>query len=67
MRDITRAEVQDAVARFLASGGKIDKVKFKDNGFLLNNDLLMDQNYHSEPSIVDEFKFENHLEPEVVN
>ena len=67
MRDITRAEVQDAVARFLADGGKIDKVKFKDNGFLLNNDLLVDQNYHSEPSIVDEFKLENILEPEVVN
>ena len=67
MRDITRAEVQDAVARFLDGGGKIDKVKFKDNGFLLNNDLLMDQNYHSEPSIVDEFKLENILEPEVVN
>ena len=67
MRDITRAEVQDAVARFLAGGGKIDKVNIKDNGFLLNNDLLMDQNYHSEPSIVDEFKLENFLEPEVVN
>ena len=67
MRDITRAEVQDAVARFLACGGKIDKVKFKDNGFLLNNDMLMDQNYHSEPSIVDEFKLENFLKPEVVN
>ena len=67
MKDITRAEVQDAVARFLAGGGKIDKVKFKDNGFLLNNDLLVDQNYHSEPSIVDEFKLENILEPEVVN
>ena len=67
MRDITRAEVQVAVARFLAGGGKIDKVKFKDNGLLLNNDLLMDQNYHSESSIVDEFKLENFLEPEVVN
>ena len=67
MRDITRAEVQDAVARFLAGGGKIDKVNIKDNGFLLNNDLLMDQNYHSEPSIVDEIKLENILEPEVVN
>ena len=67
MRDITRAEVQDAVARFLAGGGKIDKVKFKDNGLLLNNDLLMDQNFHSEPSIVDEFKLESILEPEMVN
>ena len=67
MRDITRSEVKDAVDQFLANGGKIAKIKFQDNGFLLNNDLLMDQNHHSELKVLNELQIENITETEVVN
>ena len=43
--EISHEEVNDALARFLKKGGEIKKVKYNDNGFLLNNDLALDDNY----------------------
>ena len=40
MKNITRDEIKDAMQRYIADGGKIEKIKFKDNGMLLNNDLM---------------------------
>jgi len=42
---ISHEEINDAMARFLKKGGEIKKVEYKDNGFLLNNDLALDDNY----------------------
>ena len=42
---ISHEEVNDALARFLKKGGIIQKVEYNDNGFLLNNDLALDDNY----------------------
>ena len=42
---ISHEEVNDALARFLKKGWVIKKVKYNDNGFLLNNDLALDDNY----------------------
>ena len=44
MKDVTRDEINDAMQRFIADGGKIEKIKFKDNGMLLNNDMMLDRN-----------------------
>ena len=43
--EISHEEVNEALSRFLKKGGVIKKVEFKDNGFLLNNDLALDDNY----------------------
>ena len=43
--EISHEEVNDALARFLKKGGVIKKVKYNDNGFLLKNDLALDDNY----------------------
>ena len=42
---ISHEEINDALARFLKKGGVINKVEYNDNGFLLNNDLALDDNY----------------------
>ncbi len=42
---ISHEEINDALARFLKKGGVIQKVEYNDNGFLLNNDLALDDNY----------------------
>ena len=42
---ISQEEINDALARFLKKGGVIKKVEYNDNGFLLNNDLALDDNY----------------------
>ena len=67
MKDVTRDEIKDAMQKYIAEGGKIEKIKFKDNGMLLNNDMLLDRNYDGETSIVDEYKGESIFEPNVVN
>ena len=41
MKNITRDEIKDAMQRYIADGGKIEKIKFKDNGMLLNNDFML--------------------------
>ena len=41
---ISHEEINDAL-RFLKKGGEIQKVEYKDNGFLLKNDLALDDNY----------------------
>ena len=67
MKDITRDEIKDAMQKYIDNGGKIEKIKFKDNGMLLNNDMLIDRNYDGEISIVDEYKGASIFEPNVVN
>ena len=42
---ISHEEINDALARFFKKGGVINKVEYNDNGFLLNNDLALDDNY----------------------
>ena len=45
VNEISHEEINDALARFLKKGGVINKVEYNDNGFLLNNDLALDDNY----------------------
>ena len=42
---ISQKEVNEAMARFLKKGGMIEKVEYNDNGFLLKNDLALDNTY----------------------
>jgi hypothetical protein len=42
---ISHKEVNEAMARFLKKGGMIEKVEYNDNGFLLKNDLALDNTY----------------------
>tara|TARA_Y100001970_G_scaffold292436_1_gene433717 strand:+ start:1382 stop:1603 length:222 start_codon:yes stop_codon:yes gene_type:complete len=44
-KKISHEEISDAMARFLESGGTIQKIKYNDNGFLLKNDLALDDSY----------------------
>ena len=43
--NVSQEEINDALTRFLNKGGVIKKVEYNDNGFLLNNDLALDDNY----------------------
>ena len=45
VNNISQEEINVALARFLKKGGVIKKVEYNDNGFLLNNDLALDDNY----------------------
>ena len=45
VNEISHEEINDALSRFLKKGGVIEKVEYNDNGFLLNNDLALDDNY----------------------
>ena len=42
---ISQKEVNEVMARFLKKGGMIEKVEYNDNGFLLKNDLALDNTY----------------------
>ena len=42
---ISREEVSEAMNRFLKKGGVIEKIEYNDNGFLLKNDLALDDSY----------------------
>jgi hypothetical protein len=42
---ISHQEVSEAMAHFLKKGGIIEKVEYNDNGFLLKNDLALDNTY----------------------
>ena len=44
-KNISHEEVSEAMARVLNKGGVIEKIEFNDNGFLLKNDLAMDDSY----------------------
>ena len=46
---VSREEVSEAMTRFLKKGGVIEKIEYNDNGFLLKNDLALDDSY-TEPS-----------------
>ena len=67
MKNITRDEIKDAMQRYIADGGKIEKIKFKDNGMLLNNDLMLDRNFDNESNVLEELQADSIFEPEVVN
>ncbi|MBS1255346.1 MAG: hypothetical protein MAG581_01146 [Deltaproteobacteria bacterium] len=43
--EVSHEEINDALARFLKKGGVIQKIDYNDNGFLLNNDLALDESY----------------------
>lgn len=43
--EISHEEINDALSRFLEKGGVIKKIDYNDNGFLLNNDLALDESY----------------------
>ena len=45
VNEVSHEEINVALARFLKKGGIIKKVEYNDNGFLLNNDLALDDNY----------------------
>ena len=45
VNEISHEEINDALTRFLKKGGVIKKVEYNDNGFLLKNDLALDENY----------------------
>ena len=45
VNEVSQEEINDALARFLKKGGEIKKIAYNDNGFLLNNDLALDNNY----------------------
>ena len=44
-KSISHEEVSEAMARFLKKGGVIEKIEYNDNGFLLKNDLALDDSY----------------------
>ena len=67
MKNITRDEIKDAMQRYIADGGKIEKIKFKDNGMLLNNDLMLDRNFDNKSNFLEELQVNSIFEPEVVN
>ena len=45
VNEVSQEEINDALTRFLKKGGIIKKVEYNDNGFLLKNDLALDNNY----------------------
>ena len=45
VNEVSQEEINDALARFLKKGGEIKKIAYNDNGFLLNNDLALDNNF----------------------
>ena len=45
VNEISHEEINDALARYLKKGGVIKKVEYNDNGFLLKNDLALDDSY----------------------
>ncbi len=45
VKKISHEEITDAMSRFLKEGGTIKKIKYNDNGFLLKNDLALDDSY----------------------
>jgi len=44
-KNISHEEVRDAMTRFLKKGGVIEKIEYNDNGFLLKNDLALDESF----------------------
>ena len=59
VKKISHEEISDAMARFLESGGTIKKIKYNDNGFLLKNDLALDDSYsESSETLVGKFQLD---------
>ena len=62
-KEISHEEINDAMARFLKKGGVIKKIEYNDNGFLLNNDLALDDSYtEASDSIISQLHMD--FEPE---
>lgn len=63
VKEISHQEISDAMATFLKKGGIIKKIKYNDNGFLLKNDLALDDSFNeSSDSIMNQINME--YEPE---
>ena len=63
VNEISHEDINDALARFIKKGGVIKKVEYNDNGFLLINDLALDENYsEASDSIISQLNVE--FEPE---
>ena len=55
LKKISHEEIDEAMARFLKKGGVINKIEYNDNGFLLSNDLALDDSYNeSTDSVVNQ-------------
>jgi len=44
-KNISHEEVSEAMIHFLKKGGVIEKIEYNDNGFLLKNDLALDDSF----------------------
>jgi len=63
---ISREEVSEAMARFLKKGGVIEKIEYNDNGFLLKNDLALDDSYtETSDSIISQLHIEFETETRI--
>ena len=63
VNEVSQEEINDALTRFLKKGGVIKKVEYNDNGFLLKNDLALEDNYsEAADSIISQLHVE--FEPE---
>ena len=66
VKKISHQEISDAMSRFIKGGGKIKKIKYNDNGFLLKNDLALDDSYtESSEAVVGQLQMEFESESRV--
>ena len=66
VKKISHEEISDAMSRFLKGGGTIKKIKYNDNGFLLKNDLSLDDSYtESSETLVGQFQMDFESESRV--
>ncbi len=47
-REFTHEEINEAMERFLAKGGQIQRIEYQDNGFALTNELGLDEDYSTD-------------------
>ncbi len=47
-QELTHEEINEAMERFLAKGGQIQRIEYQDNGFVLSNELGLDEDYSTE-------------------
>ena len=62
-KEISHEEIEDAMSRFLKKGGVINKIEYNDNGFLLSNDLALDDSFtEASDSVINQLNMD--FEPE---
>ena len=62
-KEISHEEIEDAMSRFLKKGGVINKIEYNDNGFLLSNDLALDDSFtEASDSVISQLNMD--FEPE---